>query len=79
MNTNANDAPPTDLESRLVRIESIVAHLQHDIDELNVSLLTHLQRLQKLEDRCERLETGLAEVGEQGASASPADERPPHY
>ena len=35
---------------RLLQIETVLAHLQHDVDSLNRSLATHFRRLQEIDD-----------------------------
>lgn len=66
-------------EERLVRIESALAHLQHDIDQLNKSLTEHFRRLQGFEDRFTRLEHEIEVLGEGPESRDPEGEKPPHY
>ncbi|MCA9060657.1 MAG: SlyX family protein [Planctomycetaceae bacterium] len=70
---------PAWLRERLERIETALAHLQHDIDGLNASLTTHLHRLQTVDERFTRLEHELQILSESGEVRDPADEKPPHY
>ena len=66
-------------EGRLVRIESALAHLQHDIEQLNQSLTEHFRRLQNFEQRFTRIEHEIEVLGESPESRDPESEKPPHY
>ena len=68
-----------EIQERLVRIESALAHMQHDIDDLNQSLTGHFRRLQGFEERFIRIEHELETLGEEPESRNPEDEKPPHY
>ncbi len=67
------------LEARLEKIESAMAHLQHDIDCLNTSLLVHFRRLQENESRFGKIEGSLELLSESSERLEPGSERPPHY
>lgn len=67
------------IESRLERIESALAHLQHDVDSLNSSLLGHFGRLQELDSRFVRLEHELHSSDDPTDRTDAETERPPHY
>ena len=67
------------LEARLEKIESAMAHLQHDIDCLNTSLLVHFRRLQEYESRFGKIEGSLELLAEAPERLDPGSERPPHY
>ena len=67
------------MEQRLEKVESAIAHLQHDVDALNTSLLNQLRRLQEFESRFTRIEHELITFGETPEKRDPAVERPPHY
>ncbi|MEY3173654.1 MAG: hypothetical protein RLZZ436_1568 [Planctomycetota bacterium] len=68
-----------DHEQRLERMESAIAHLQHDLDALNQSLLAFLRRIQEFESRFTRLEQEFQSMTEGPERRDPAAERPPHY
>jgi len=63
-----SDSDPVNVEERLVRIESALAHLQHDVEELNASLTRHFGRMKGFEARFTRIEHGL-ESGKRKAAA----------
>lgn len=67
------------LEQRVVELETLVMHLQHDLESLNaVALeqqreLDHFRRmLTRIDDRMSRLDSGEERI-------DPASEKPPHY
>lgn len=66
-------------EARLERIESALAHLQHDVEELNKSLTEHFRRLQTFEQRFTRIEHELVVLTEGPEGRDAEAERPPHY
>ncbi len=66
-------------QEQLVRIESALAHLQHDVEELNKSLTEHFRRLQSFEQRFTRIEHELVVLQEGPEGRDAESERPPHY
>lgn len=73
------DEPAADIDGRLERIESALAHLQHDVEALNASLTVHFRRLQGFEERFTRLEHELETLTDPTEHRDPESERPPHY
>ncbi|HRA89432.1 MAG TPA: SlyX family protein [Planctomycetaceae bacterium] len=67
------------IESRLERIESALAHLQHDVDSLNSALMGYFSRLQELDSRFGRLEHELQTFHDPTEQPNTDSERPPHY
>ena len=75
-------AEPTEspsAELRLEKIESALAHLQHDVDSLNASLLSQLRRLQEFENRFVRFEHEMQMFQQPQERQEPGTDRPPHY
>lgn len=70
---------PASLELRLEKIESVLAHLQHDIDSLHISLTRHFQTLTEFDSRFRRIEGELQILSEAPDRPDLRDERPPHY
>jgi uncharacterized coiled-coil protein SlyX len=66
-------------EFRLERMETALAHLQHDMDGVHASLLSQLRRLQEFETRFTRLEQEFALQNEPAPRPDAASEKPPHY
>lgn len=79
MNPIVPQSSPGSTEDRLERIESALAHLQHDVDSLNASLLNQYRRLQEFEARFVRLESELQVESDSADRRDAASERPPHY
>jgi uncharacterized coiled-coil protein SlyX len=77
--TQSHSLPSSD--QRLEQIESVLAHLQHDVDSLNASLLNQLRRLQDFESRFSRLEHELQMIHapQDRSNSDPGADRPPHY
>ncbi|MCH2200343.1 MAG: SlyX family protein [Fuerstiella sp.] len=69
----------TDTEDRQVRMETLLAHLQQDIEQINVSLTLHLERMQKTDLRIARIERELELIQQPTERRDPFQERPPHY
>lgn len=68
-----------DLANRLIQIESAVAHLQHDVEELNSALSGYYRRVQKFEERFVHIEHELETMNQGSDERSPEDDKPPHY
>lgn len=73
------DSEEHSTEERLIRIESALAHLQHDIEQLNQSLTDHFQRLKGFEQRFTRVEHEIEVLTEATEHQDPGAEKPPHY
>ena len=72
------ESKPT-VEARLEKMETVLAHLQHDIDSLNASLMNHFRRLHEYETRFGRIEGELQMLNDPTERPDPNSERPPHY
>lgn len=68
-----------DLAERLIQIESAVAHLQHDVEDINSALAGYYSRVQKFEERFVHLEHELEVITQGTEERSLEDDRPPHY
>ena len=74
-----NDNSAGSTEERLIRIESALAHLQHDIEQLNASLTNHYGRLVVFEERFSRIEHEIEVLSDDNGDRTLQDEKPPHY
>lgn len=75
-----SDALPTnDLSARLIDLESTVAHLEHELEQMHTVLLAVQADLKIARDRIVKLEQRLVMASESPEERSPIDERPPHY
>ena len=66
-------------EDRLVRLETLLAHLQQDIEQINESLMHQLTRLREMDQRFIRVEHELEQLNQPGERRDPQEEQPPHY
>ena len=64
---------------RLVRLESAIAHLQHDLEQMNQALLSMHGELKEHTERMDRIERRLQILSQPAEHRDPIDERPPHY
>jgi uncharacterized coiled-coil protein SlyX len=68
------------LDDRLVRLETAIMQLEHDVEQLNESLVTQHRALEALRVVVERLEWRLDREGSAPPETrDPEEERPPHY
>ena len=70
------DRHPT--EDRLVEVESALAHLQHDFEQLHSVVLAQQAEMEKLRNELETL-GGRVSRFEDGDLPDAREERPPHY
>jgi uncharacterized coiled-coil protein SlyX len=67
-------------EDRLVRLESALMQLEHDVEQLNASLVAQHRALEALRVAVERLEWRLdRESPSPPEIRDPEAEKPPHY
>jgi uncharacterized coiled-coil protein SlyX len=67
------------LEARLIQIETMLAHVQQDVDDINKSLTRHFQRLHEFEERFTRIEHEIEVMHQEPEKRDPQVEKPPHY
>ncbi len=70
---------PTQLAERIIAVESVLAHLQHDFERLHEVALAVQQELRQLTLHVSRLESRLDEATTEPEVRSADQERPPHY
>ena len=70
-------APETD--DRILRLETAVAHLQHDLEQMHQALVGLHAELKGSRDQLTRFERRLQQLAEPPELRDPGDERPPHY
>jgi uncharacterized coiled-coil protein SlyX len=72
--------PGNSLEDRLIRLETSMMQLEHDVEQLNESLVAQHRTLEALRVVVERLEWKLdRENPGPSETRDPEAERPPHY
>lgn len=72
-------SPADDAGDHLIRLETAVAHLQHDFERLHSVALELQAELRQWTLRLTQLERQIEQLGEPPEQRSPADERPPHW
>lgn len=70
---------PVDPEQRIQNLESAVAHLQHDFEQLHQVLLSLQGDLRLIGQTLSKFDRRLALLSESPEERSPEEERPPHY
>jgi len=70
---------PEENKEKLVHLESVIAHLQYEIEQLNEVVIDQNQRIDRLRSAQEKFEHRLESISEDLEQISPEDERPPHY
>uniref|UniRef100_A0A7C2JWC5 SlyX family protein n=1 Tax=Schlesneria paludicola TaxID=360056 RepID=A0A7C2JWC5_9PLAN len=66
-------------EDRLVAIETAVAHLQHDVEQLHQVLLALQSEVRTVTLALDKLVARVDRLNEPPEVRSPEAERPPHY
>ena len=75
---NRNDEASMDNETRLVRLEELVAHQQAAIEDLSRQLTESWKQAEKLRNELGRLTDRFQDL-EDGADTPPASQPPPHW
>lgn len=70
---------PKTTEQRLVDLELIVTHLQHDMEQLNGALIDQQKQLEALRRLFDRLSVRIDGLEAGDEERDPQSERPPHY
>ncbi|MCA8983144.1 MAG: SlyX family protein [Planctomycetaceae bacterium] len=65
------------LQQRMVTLESTLAYLQFDFEQLNGVVLEQQKQIQEMQRNLERMEEQLA--GPSADLPDPLDDTPPHY
>lgn len=71
--------PPIDPHDRLIELETAVAHLQHDLEQMHQALVSMNAELKGNREQMALLERRLQQLGEPPEIRDPGEERPPHY
>ncbi len=66
-------------DDRLIRLETALAHTQHDLEQMHTALLSLHTELRSYRDQIARLERRLLLMDEPPEVRDPSDEKPPHY
>ncbi|WP_298869301.1 SlyX family protein [uncultured Gimesia sp.] len=76
-----SDKLPTqeELLSRLKEVESILMHVQHEVEQLNDAVLQRNTEVDVLSKTLKLLDSRLGVLEEEDEGHDPELERPPHY
>ena len=76
-----SDELPTqeELLSRLNQVESILMHVQHEVEQLNDAILQRNTELDLLSRSMKLLDSRLGVLEEEDEGPDPGLEKPPHY
>jgi len=66
-------------ESRLIEIETKLAHQEDMVNELNDVVTDQQAQISRLDELCRALVSRVRSISDGEAAGSPEDERPPHY
>ena len=70
---------PPDLSTRIIGLETTVAHLEHELGQMHSVLLAIQADLTTARTQVSSLERRMTLVVESSEERDPVDERPPHY
>jgi len=76
---NLEVAMPIDPEARLVAIETTIAHLQHDVEQMHRVVLAVQTELRTVQLSLDKLVSRVDRMREEPEVRTPEGERPPHY
>ena len=65
--------------NRFIELESLVMHLQNDLEQMNNVILHQQREMESLNQRIQQLESRLEKTAESPEERDPLEERPPHY
>ncbi|MFN0195131.1 MAG: SlyX family protein, partial [Planctomycetaceae bacterium] len=68
----------TDLD-RFVRLETLCAHMQHDVEQMHQVLLAVQNDMKTLRLQLNRIQSQVADAQDGEGTRDPQSERPPHY
>ena len=66
-------------ESRLIEIETKLAHQEDLVNELNGVVTDQQAQISRIEEMCRALVSRVRSISDGEVVGSPEDERPPHY
>jgi uncharacterized coiled-coil protein SlyX len=68
-----------DLQQRIINLESLITHLQHDLEQMSSVLVIQRMEMKEQERAIRHLESRLAEYESDAEDRGFEDESPPHY
>lgn len=67
------------LDDRMTRLETSVAHLQHDLETLDKAVLDNTEKLDRVFNMLKQMNQRFEGLSEGSEKRSPEEEKPPHY
>jgi len=69
----------SELRDRIIHLETVIAHLQHDLEQMHQALVSMHLELKGNKDQMARFEQKLQQLAEPPEIRDAKEERPPHY
>ena len=79
MSLDAAKPTNTDAENRLMYVESLLTHVQHDLEQLSQVVWRQQAEIDALTKELNRLDTRVVTLADGPETRDPLDEKPPHY
>jgi SlyX protein len=79
MTLDAAKPTNTDPESRLMHVESLLTHMQHDLEQLSQVVWRQQAEIDALTKELNRLDTRVVTLADGPEMREPLEEKPPHY
>ena len=79
MSPDAAKPTSTDAESRLMQLESLLMHMQYDLEQLSQVVWRQQAEIDALTNELNRLDTRVVTLADGPETRDPLDEKPPHY
>ncbi len=67
------------LQQRVIELETLVMHLQHDLEQMHQVLIQRAADFETLHEKLQRLEGRMEGTDELPPLPDALDDRPPHY
>ncbi len=76
---NENPAKLEELLSRFSELESVLMHIQHDVEQLNEAILHQNKIVETLSKSMKQLDSRIGNLEIDDDTQDSYDEKPPHY
>lgn len=70
---------PSDLTTRVIELETTIAHLQHDMEQLSAVLIEQRSEIESLQRVTDKLKHQVDDSNTPSEQRNLLEERPPHY
>ena len=77
--TLSTETPYVTQSDRSIELESSIAHLQHDFDQLHSVVIELQKQIESLHNEHTKMRQSLDQLQEDKEGRDPELERPPHY